>query len=160
MSVSGSPQALHLRWRMQACARVVLFALPWIAVALFAALRAPKQVPTWMAVVASLLVTAAALIRLWRLHDMRWLAATLNTHVGLEDSAELLLGAEPRPLTELVNEDGNVVGAVVSQRGQAMRIRAAFEAKGCAMLFDSPTNQQFPIPVSYTHLTLPTSDLV
>ena len=28
---------------------------------------------------------------------------------------------------------------------QAMRIRAAFEAKGCAMLFDSPTNQQFPI---------------
>ena len=26
-----------------------------------------------------------------------------------------------------------------------MRIRAAFEAKGCAMLFDSPTNQQFPI---------------
>lgn len=28
---------------------------------------------------------------------------------------------------------------------QAMRIRAAFEAKGCAMLFDSSTNQQFPI---------------
>ena len=28
---------------------------------------------------------------------------------------------------------------------QAMRIRAAFEAKGCAMLFDSPTNQQFII---------------
>ena len=28
---------------------------------------------------------------------------------------------------------------------QAMRIRAAFEAKGCAVLFDSPTNQQFPI---------------
>ena len=28
---------------------------------------------------------------------------------------------------------------------QAMRIRAAFEAKGCAMLFDSPTNQQYPI---------------
>ncbi|MDD6319587.1 MAG: aminotransferase class I/II-fold pyridoxal phosphate-dependent enzyme [Oscillospiraceae bacterium] len=28
---------------------------------------------------------------------------------------------------------------------QALRIRAAFEAKGCPMLFDSPTNQQFPI---------------
>lgn len=28
---------------------------------------------------------------------------------------------------------------------QAMRIRAAFEAKGCEMLYDSPTNQQFPI---------------
>ncbi|MCI6176060.1 beta-eliminating lyase-related protein, partial [bacterium] len=27
----------------------------------------------------------------------------------------------------------------------ALRIRAAFEAKGCPMLFDSPTNQQFPI---------------
>ena len=35
---------------------------------------------------------------------------------------------------------------------QAMRIRAAFEAKGCAMLFDSPTNQQFPIlPNTYYH---------
>ena len=35
---------------------------------------------------------------------------------------------------------------------QAMRIRAAFEAKGCAMLFDSPTNQQFPIlPNSWYH---------
>lgn len=29
---------------------------------------------------------------------------------------------------------------------QAMRIRAAFEAKGCAMLFDSPTNQPVPHP--------------
>lgn len=28
---------------------------------------------------------------------------------------------------------------------QALRIRAAFEAKGCPMLYDSPTNQQFPI---------------
>ena len=28
---------------------------------------------------------------------------------------------------------------------QALRIRKAFEAKGCAMLYDSPTNQQFPI---------------
>lgn len=27
----------------------------------------------------------------------------------------------------------------------ALRIRAAFEAQGCPMLFDSPTNQQFPI---------------
>ena len=26
---------------------------------------------------------------------------------------------------------------------QAMRIRAAFEAKGCKLLHDSPTNQQF-----------------
>ena len=28
---------------------------------------------------------------------------------------------------------------------QALRIRAAFEAKGCKVLHDSPTNQQFPI---------------
>lgn len=28
---------------------------------------------------------------------------------------------------------------------QALRLRAAFEAKGCPMLYDSPTNQQFPI---------------
>ena len=29
--------------------------------------------------------------------------------------------------------------------GLAMRIRDAFEQKGCAMLYDSKTNQQFPI---------------
>ena len=53
MSMSGSPRALHLRWRMQACASVLLFALPWIAVAMLAALRAPSQLLAWMAVAAS-----------------------------------------------------------------------------------------------------------
>ena len=95
MSASVSPQALHLRWRLQACAHVLLFALPWIAVAMRAALRSPGHALAWMAVAIGLLVTAAALIRAWRLHDMRWLAAMLNTHVALEDSAELLLETEP-----------------------------------------------------------------
>ena len=95
MSASVSPQALHLRWRVQACARVLLFALPWIALAMCAALRAPSQLLAWMAVAASVLVTAAALIRDWRQHDVRWLASMLNTHASLEDSAELLLGVEP-----------------------------------------------------------------
>ena len=95
MSASVSPQALHLRWRVQACARVLLFALPWTALAMCAALRAPSQLLAWVAVAASVLVTAAALIRDWRQHDVRWLASMLNTHASLEDSAELLLGVEP-----------------------------------------------------------------
>ena len=81
-SSSSSPQALHLRWRVQACARVLLFALPWFAVAMCAALQAPSQVLAWMAVAASVLVTAAALFRIWRQHDVRWLASMLNTSTG------------------------------------------------------------------------------
>ena len=94
-SSSSSPQALHLRWRVQACARVLLFALPWIAVAMCAALRSPSHALAWMAVAASVLATAAALIRSWHQRDVRWLASMLNTHASLEDSAELLLGVEP-----------------------------------------------------------------
>ena len=95
MSASASPQALHLRWRLQACARVLLFALPWIAVAMCAALRSPSHALAWMAVAASVLATAAALSRSWHQRDVRWLASMLNTHASLEDSAELLLGVEP-----------------------------------------------------------------
>ena len=42
---------------------------------------------------------------------------------------------------------------------QAMAIRRAFEAKGIPMLGDSRTNQQFPIPVSYTHLLTLSAEL-
>lgn len=95
MSASVSPQALHVRWRLQACARVLLFALPWNAVAMLVALRAPGQMLAWLPFAASLAITAMGLIRTWRRHDMRWLASTLNGHPVLDDSAELLLSLEP-----------------------------------------------------------------
>src|SRR6478672_2135438 len=94
MSVSVPPRALHWRWRMQAGARVLLFALPWIAVAMSAALRVPGQALAWLVVAISLSITGAWLVRAWRRHDVRWLASTLNTHPSLDDSAELLLGVE------------------------------------------------------------------
>lgn len=94
MSASVSPQALHVRWRVQACARVLLFALPWIGVAMLAALRSPSQSAEWLAIAAGLVITVAVLVRSWRRHDLHWLASTLNTHASLEDSAELLLGVE------------------------------------------------------------------
>ena len=42
-------------------------------------------------------------------------------------------------------EDGLYTGLAAKADAQAMAIRKAFEDKGCAMLFDSPTNQQFPV---------------
>lgn len=42
-------------------------------------------------------------------------------------------------------EDGLYTRLAAKADAQALRIRAAFEAKGCPMLYDSPTNQQFPI---------------
>lgn len=42
-------------------------------------------------------------------------------------------------------KDGLYTGMAARADAQALRIRAAFEAKGCKMLYDSPTNQQFPI---------------
>ena len=52
-------------------------------------------------------------------------------------------------LALLKGEDGSGVSPyyTMARRADALalRIRAAFEAKGFAMLYDSPTNQQFPI---------------
>ncbi|HSD17128.1 MAG TPA: hypothetical protein VLC71_07730 [Thermomonas sp.] len=91
----SSPQAAHQRWRVRACTRVLLFALPWSVVALLVAMRAPARLPAWLPFFASLAVTALWLIHAWRRHDARWLASTLNAHPALDDSAELLLGLEP-----------------------------------------------------------------
>jgi hypothetical protein len=91
----ASPQALHMRWRVQACTRVLLFALPWGVVAMLLALHAPGQAPAWLPFAASLAITAMWLVRVWRRRDIRWLARALNTHPALDDSAELLLGVEP-----------------------------------------------------------------
>lgn len=52
-------------------------------------------------------------------------------------------------LALLAGEDGSGSSVYYTMAAkadsQALRIRAAFEAKGCGLLFDSPTNQQFPI---------------
>lgn len=46
---------------------------------------------------------------------------------------------------ETLFEDGLYRQLGTKAVGQAMEIRRAFEEKGCPMLLDSPTNQQFPV---------------
>ena len=46
---------------------------------------------------------------------------------------------------EALMEDGLYVRTVAREVALAMRLRAAFEKKGWPLLYDSPTNQQFPI---------------
>lgn len=92
---SLSPQALHLRWRVQHGARILLFALPWSVVAVLVGLGSRDRWLAWPVAAASLVITAAFLLRAWRQHDARWLANMLDTHPALDDSAELLLGLEP-----------------------------------------------------------------
>ncbi|MEO5629401.1 MAG: hypothetical protein ABIQ62_06505, partial [Thermomonas sp.] len=92
--IAPSPQILHSRWRMHACVRVLLFALPWVAVALLFAMREPAEVARWWLLASGLVATLASLFHTWRKHALRWFAGQLNQHAGLEDSAGLLLGIE------------------------------------------------------------------
>ncbi len=89
-----SPQTVHARWRMHACLRVLLFATPWLAVALLFALRAPGQPARWLLTASGLVAALAWLVRAWRKHDLRWFAGQLDGHAGFDDSAGLLLGLD------------------------------------------------------------------
>ena len=92
--IASSPQTVHARWRLHACIRVLLFALPWFAVAVLFALREPGQPARWLLTGLCFVATLTWLARDWRMHDLPWFAAQLNRHAGLEDSAGLLLGLD------------------------------------------------------------------
>jgi hypothetical protein len=93
--ITPSPQTVHARWRMHACVRVLLFAMPWIAVSILFALHGTGQPARWLLAASGMVVALAWLIGAWRSHDLPWFAGQLNHHAGLEDSAGLLLGLEP-----------------------------------------------------------------
>ncbi|MEO6234779.1 MAG: hypothetical protein ABIO75_06185, partial [Thermomonas sp.] len=88
-------RVVHARWRLHACLRVLLFALPWIAVALLVAWRVADHLAAWSIVAAVLLASVIRITRKWKQRDLRWLASTFNQHPALEDSAGLLLGLDP-----------------------------------------------------------------
>ncbi|MDI1253210.1 hypothetical protein [Thermomonas sp.] len=92
--ITPSAQTVHARWRMLACVRVLLFAMPWIAVAVLFALREPGQPARWLLTAFCLVAMLAWLVNAWRRLDLPWFAGQLNRHVVLEDSAGLLLGLE------------------------------------------------------------------
>ena len=89
-----SPRITLARWRMHAVGRALLLALPWIAVAVLFAMREPAQLARWWLLAGALFATLAWLVHAWRKHDLPWFTGQLNRHVGLEDSAGLLLGIE------------------------------------------------------------------
>ena len=101
-----SPAVLHRRWRLRACMRVVLFAMPWIAAAGLFALRAPEQPARWSLAACGLVAAVAWLAHEWRRHGIARFAARLDRHAGFEDSAGLLLGLESpsSPLAGLQRE--------------------------------------------------------
>ncbi|MEO6226652.1 MAG: hypothetical protein ABIO61_02185 [Thermomonas sp.] len=105
-AAKSSPHAVHNRWRLQACLRVLLFALPWNAVALLMAWRVAGQWNAWCIVAAALLATLAWLVHTWKKRDLHWLATTFNQHPSFEDSAGLLLGLDPTtsPLATLQHQ--------------------------------------------------------
>ncbi|MFS8137460.1 MAG: hypothetical protein ACMG50_04950, partial [Thermomonas sp.] len=98
-AANGSPHAVHTRWRLYACVRVLLFALPWIAIALLAAWRISDHLAQWCVVTAVLLAAVIGLTRTWKQRDLHWLATTFNQHPAFEDSAGLLLGLDPTTST-------------------------------------------------------------
>ncbi|MGV8923921.1 MAG: hypothetical protein ACOH1L_11345 [Thermomonas sp.] len=92
--IASSPHTVHARWRMHACMRVLLFALPWIVVAVLLALREPAQPARWLLTAFPLIAALSWLVRAWRKHDLPWFAGHLNRHAGFEDSSGLLLGLD------------------------------------------------------------------
>ena len=93
--IAPSRQTVHARWRMHACVRVVVFASPWLAVAVLFALRQPDQSACWLLTALTVIAALIGLLRAWRRHDLSWFSAQLNQHAGFEDSAGLLLGLDP-----------------------------------------------------------------
>ena len=92
--IAPSPQTVLTRWQMRGGVRVLLFALPWIAVSVLFALREPGQPVRWLLTAFLAVGTLAWLVRVRRMRDRRWFAEQLNRHAGLEDSAGLLLGLD------------------------------------------------------------------
>ena len=92
--IAPPPHSVQARWRMHACVRVLLFAMPWIAVSILFVLRDPGQPARWLLAASGMLVALAWLIRAWRRHDLPWYVEQLNRHAGFEDSAGLLLGLD------------------------------------------------------------------
>lgn len=92
--ITPPPQTVHARWRLHACVRVLLFALPWFTVAVLFALREPDQPARWLLTALPLIAGLFGLLRTWRRHDLPWFAGQLNQHAGFEDSAGLLLGLD------------------------------------------------------------------
>jgi hypothetical protein len=80
---------------MQACLHVLLFALPWNAVAVLLAWRVAGDWTPWCIVATTLLGTVFWFTHTWNQRDLHWLAATFNQHPPFEDSAGLLLGLDP-----------------------------------------------------------------
>ena len=68
----------------------------------------------------------------------------LKQHGGMLAKGRLL-GGQFLALLDGEDSSGNSLYFTMARRAdeQALRIRAAFEAKGCKLLHDSPTNQQF-----------------